>query len=124
MEVDQLEDETLSVKAIDACGLVGAHNLKQDTDSNRIMVGDVIVQINDVANTTDGMLQECKTKHLLRIVLVRRSVDAEESGEETASEATKLAAPMVMRLRADAQAFVPSAHTGQSSVPPGLESSG
>mmetsp|Transcript_5941 Transcript_5941/g.14213 ORF Transcript_5941/g.14213 Transcript_5941/m.14213 type:complete len:428 (-) Transcript_5941:68-1351(-) len=125
MEVDQLEDETLSVKAIDDSGLVGAHNLKQDSDSNRIMVGDVIEQINDVARNTDGMLHECKTKQVLHITVVRRLVDAEDQSDDTRSEASRLAStPVLMRLRAEAEAFVPStqAEPGQSMLgaPPGL----
>mmetsp|Transcript_71705 Transcript_71705/g.134101 ORF Transcript_71705/g.134101 Transcript_71705/m.134101 type:complete len:427 (-) Transcript_71705:71-1351(-) len=123
MEVDQLEDETLSVKAIDDSGLVGAHNLKQDSDANRIMVGDVIVQINDIAKNTEGMLQECKSKQILHITVLRRVADVEDT-----SEASKHASHTPMRMRAEAQAFVPSTQTelGQSALgaPPGLETVG
>mmetsp|Transcript_57487 Transcript_57487/g.136737 ORF Transcript_57487/g.136737 Transcript_57487/m.136737 type:complete len:529 (-) Transcript_57487:204-1790(-) len=125
MEVNPEDDETLFVKAIDEHGLVAVHNLRQDSDDTRILVGDKIVQVNDVSNSYDGMLSECKYKQHLTIVVLRPGGDSDDSAEESASETSKVPSPVVMRLRAEAQAFVPSTQkeAPQTSVgaPPGLE---
>lgn len=112
VEVNQV-DTCLSVEEIDAHGLIGRFNAKQETDSkgHKVLVGDHIVEVNGIRNDPNRMLHECKFAQ--RLLLTLRRLQAAESSAALKSET---GSPSTTKLRPEAQEFVPSTQA----VPPGL----
>eukprot|EP00930_Biecheleria_cincta_P046956 TRINITY_DN3247_c0_g1_i1.p1 TRINITY_DN3247_c0_g1~~TRINITY_DN3247_c0_g1_i1.p1 ORF type:complete len:411 (-),score=95.47 TRINITY_DN3247_c0_g1_i1:81-1313(-) len=86
------EDTCLLVERVRAGGAVEAWNRQCPGALREIKPGDRIIMINDVEDP-EGMRQECLTKHLLRMTVVR---------------GTGIVQPRA-NLRADADEFVPGA---------------
>lgn len=114
IEVNQ-DDGTLKVEHIDEHGFVGHYNkaLGVEGQANRVLIGDRIVEVNEIRDAPSRMLHECKVSQRLTVTLERKS-------EVCGVKETK--------LRPDAQVFVPSAQKGPQvpsaegvAAPPGLE---
>jgi hypothetical protein len=96
----------LTVEAIRPGGAVDAWNRQCDGDMRQIKPGDRIVAINSVEGV-QGMREECLTKHLLKLALVRAPVFPGKAGTTAAAPPLSAAAAVVRSLRADADEFVP-----------------
>lgn len=88
----QGEDNSLLVERVRAGGAVEAWNRQCPGALREIKPGDRIIMINDVEDP-EGMRQECLTKHLLKLTVVRGSGNVQTKAN----------------LRADADEFVPGA---------------
>jgi hypothetical protein len=121
IEVNE-EDACLMVEGIDGNGLVARHNEKQESDPQRLLVGDRIVEVNGIRQDPARILGECKAKRHL-IFTVARYIPGGAPAVAPPPEPLK-------QLRPEAEVFVPAsaqtsavAATAQSSLvmPPGLE---
>jgi FtsZ-binding cell division protein ZapB len=81
IDVKQLKNETLRVKSVDPHGSVGQHNIKQASDTSKIMVGDCIATVNGVEGDSDAMLAVCKQSSILEFVLHRTGDDAFDASD-------------------------------------------
>jgi hypothetical protein len=88
----------LTVENVRPGGAVEAWNRQCAGDTREIRAGDRIIMING-AEAAESMRQECLTKHLLRMTVLRGAAGA-GSGEQTAPSPG---------LRAEAEEFVPQA---------------
>lgn len=148
IEVYQV-DGSLRIDKIDEHGLVGRHNLRQESETNKVHIGDHIIEANGIRHDPNRMLHECKVRQHLTFTLARGGgasgaekassgwevaglIDPnEESGLSVSEEAVavvaaadvaKVSSPLPTRLRPEASVFVPSAQKeGPLAIPPGLE---
>lgn len=141
VEVKEVES-SLRVEVIDADGLVGRHNLRQESDGNRVLPGDRIIEVNGVRHEPASMLLECKARQRISFVIVRDVAVAAQPAtcvsidEDSASVGAEAAAgapagdagagdrgaggsPQPTRLRPEATAFVPSSAQKENGAPPG-----
>mmetsp|Transcript_72195 Transcript_72195/g.167307 ORF Transcript_72195/g.167307 Transcript_72195/m.167307 type:complete len:497 (-) Transcript_72195:440-1930(-) len=128
MEVKQIDGCSLRIESIDEHGLVGRHNLRQDSESNKVLVGDRIIEANGVRTDPNRMLQECKVRQRLVFTLLRGADMLLGAGKDLAASDEDLAeknlvgSPLPTRLRPEARIFVPSARKDPTApAPPGLE---
>jgi len=85
VEVHQLDGASLRIESIDEHGLVGRHNLLQDSDVNRVHVGDRIIEVNGVRHDPVRMLQECRVQQRLAFTLVRGAAGSNTTGKANTS---------------------------------------
>jgi hypothetical protein len=102
--------KVLLVESIRAEGAVDAWNRQcvgSGSPERALFPGDRIVCVNEASYDPDAMLEECKTRQLLRITIVRGDVAPPElPGLPTNRASTATKSPTF--LRADASEFVPS----------------
>mmetsp|Transcript_61599 Transcript_61599/g.133332 ORF Transcript_61599/g.133332 Transcript_61599/m.133332 type:complete len:511 (-) Transcript_61599:351-1883(-) len=146
IEVLEFDKSCIRVEGIDDHGLIGRHNMRQDSEATMVLVGDRIIEANGIRNDHDKILKECKARQRLALKLLRdtkapaadvgigpKSTDSPpmastapqgHSGEETAKAS---GSPLPTRLRPEASVFVPSSAQKEASssaklpAPPGLE---
>lgn len=141
MDVAVADGFSLSVGAVVEGGPVARHNAQQESAATMVLVGDRIVEVNGIARSSIQMLEECRAKPRLALKLVREpTAPAQEPwagaegattpvGASTLQSSWNAAPPLTPGgLRAEAPAFVPSAHKESAPVqpptapPPGLPS--
>jgi hypothetical protein len=108
--VGESDDEWLTVEGIRLGGAVEAWNRQCHGDAREIRRGDRIVMING-AKDAEAMKEECLTKHLLRMSVMRgQAVDSAAAHPPTSAAVSAAAASgNDGGLRADAAEFVPQA---------------
>mmetsp|Transcript_30772 Transcript_30772/g.56273 ORF Transcript_30772/g.56273 Transcript_30772/m.56273 type:complete len:393 (+) Transcript_30772:88-1266(+) len=94
----------LRVEGVRPEGAVQAWNRQCQDKSKEIVNGDRIVSVNGITQDPDRMLEECKEKQLLRLVIER---------------ASPLSSTTATTLRADANVFVPQGAPSQEGSPDG-----
>lgn len=100
----------LFVEAVKPGGAVEAWNRQCSGEAREIRVGDHIIMINGVEDAL-AMQEECLTKYLLRMTVVRGTSDLPKGKPHTASG-----------LRADADEFVPQVGPLPTYSPPNVKS--
>merc|ERR1712232_916294 len=93
----------LSIEGIDEHGLVETHNLRQDSDLHRALVGDRIVEVNGVRNDPDSMLHECKVKQRVVLLLMRTAGQQPRKAKEDLPAFMSVVSPPTRVLRPDAE---------------------
>mmetsp|Transcript_21749 Transcript_21749/g.49498 ORF Transcript_21749/g.49498 Transcript_21749/m.49498 type:complete len:396 (+) Transcript_21749:108-1295(+) len=102
-------EQGLRVEGVRPEGAVQAWNRQCQDKSKEIVNGDRIVSVNGITQDPDRMLEECKEKQLLRLVIERANPLASTMATNTT-------------LRADANVFVPQGASSQDGSPdPGKE---
>jgi len=143
MEVNEENATTLRIESIDEHGLVGRYNSRQESEVDKVQIGDRIIEANGIKHDPGLMMQECKAQQRVAMTLARErwpaaapaaaSSTGSGSGGGAASSAVEGAAvegggkessPLATRLRPEARVFVPSAQkeAARWQVPPGFES--
>jgi hypothetical protein len=108
LNLDPSGSSYLTVEAIRPGGAVDAWNRQCDDNMRQIKPGDRIVAINNVEGV-EAMHEECLTKHLLKLALVRAPVSPGKAGATAVAPSPSAAATAAVArsLRADADEFVP-----------------
>jgi len=111
----------LTVEAVLPGGAIEAWNRQCAGDMREIRAGDRIIMING-AEDADSMREECRTKHLLRMTVLRGTGPAAEQRPASAPQpAPELTAS---GLRADADEFVPQVGSWAALAPASSATSG
>lgn len=103
--IGEAESEFLLVDGIRLGGAVEAWNRQCHGDAREIRRGDRIINING-AKDAASMREECLSKHLLKMTVVRTPA-AEHGAAPTAAAVAAATASGLGGLRVDAAEFVP-----------------
>merc|ERR1712137_1270098 len=111
------------VEGIDHHGLVARHNAIQDSDTQGLLVGDRIVEVNSVRQDPGKILEQCKIAQRLLITVARYVLGGAATRSINHVRNDSASSPPPMRLRPEAEVFVPSAQkdvtaTSESLVKP------
>lgn len=110
VEVAVADGFSLNVGRIVEDGPVARHNARQESTATMVLVGDRIVEVNGITQSSHQMLEECRAASRVALRLVRDPQQQAEVEPSPWSASTP-------GLRAEAPAFVPSAHKESAATP-------